>query len=237
LSLARLTASLPVQGIGLLEEVEGIHLKGAFGQAFIPRVSGENMTHSWVLVGGAVILILLVGLLGGIYFLESRAGLEFFPGLNQKYCQAHTCIFIQVVGNSMNPSLQSNQRVLFVSDYYSTQSLAHGDIVQISSVIPLVKRIVAVEGDRLELRGNVLYRNNVQLLEPYLLEPVDPSHYSVMMEQLRATDGIMPPGKVVALGDNRNASTDSGSLGLFSKGDILGKIVPFGWMDAVYQNP
>lgn len=181
--------------------------------------------------------MMLVGLMGGMYFLESKAGLDFFPGLSQKYCQIHTCTFIQVVGNSMNPSLQSNQRILFVSDYYSTQSLAHGDIVQISSVIPLVKRIVAVEGDRLELRGNALYRNSVQLLEPYLLEPVGPSHYSALMEQLRAADGIVPSGKVVAFGDNRNDSKDSGSLGFFSKGDIMGKIVPFSWMDAFYQTP
>lgn len=180
-------------------------------------------------------LILLVGVMGIIYFLESKAGLEFFPGLQQKYCRAHACVFITILGNSMNPTIQSNQRVLLVENYYSTNALAHGDIVQVASVINLGKRVIALPGDKLELREGVLYRNNTRLQEPYLLEPVVPSHYDKLMQELQQTGYVIPPNKVVVLGDNRNNSMDSGSLGLLSSSDITGKIVPFSWIDALFQ--
>ncbi|QQR92321.1 MAG: signal peptidase I [Candidatus Iainarchaeum archaeon] len=192
-------------------------------------------SHGWVLGVGAALLILLVAAIGGIYFLESKAGLEFFPAIYQKYCHSHACSFVQVVGNSMNPTLQSNQRVLFIAGYYADNPLAHGDIVQVASVIPLAKRVIALPGDKLELREGQLYLNDSLLLEPYLLERADSQHYDVLMEQLRTTQFRVPSGKVVVMGDNRNASTDSGSLGLFSISDIQGRIIIVTWVDALFQ--
>jgi signal peptidase I len=191
--------------------------------------------NTWILVVGAVVLFFLIAIVGGIYFIESKAGMDYFPGLNEKYCRQNACQFIQIVGNSMNPTLQTNHRALFVSGYYSSHPLERGDIVLVASVVHLGKRLVALPGDKLELRGNDLYLNGVLLQEPYLQEPVDASHYAGLMQQLQSTQFIVPVGNVIVFGDNRNNSTDSGSLGPIPQNEIAGKIVPISAMDFLFQ--
>ncbi len=116
--------------------------------------------------------------------------------------------------------------------------------------IPLVKRVVGIPGDRIHLRGGVLYRNDVAQNEPYAGMPASdgdpndayqpyrddfPAIPTSMGNDVTATwaldlpthiqgdDLVVPPGKVFAMGDNRTISLDGRYWGFVPDENILGR--------------
>lgn len=107
--------------------------------------------------------------------------------------------FFRVPSNSMEPTI-------VVSDYLLTlrqNDYKRGDIVVLVDPLApngyIVKRLVAVGGDRIEIHGGAVFINGGYTSEPYRPEPID---YS--MEEYRLNEG-----EVFVLGDNRNWSVDS----------------------------
>ena len=107
--------------------------------------------------------------------------------------------FFRVPSNSMEPTI-------LVSDYIMTlrqEGYERGAIVVLEDPMVsgdyIVKRIVAVGGDRVSIRGGAVFINGGYASEPYRLEPID---YS--MEEY-----VVDEGDVFLLGDNSNWSVDS----------------------------
>lgn len=86
----------------------------------------------------------------------------------------------------------------------------------------LIKRVVAVEGDFVELIDGGLYINGDKFEEPYI---------NTMTFSKRGSQWKVPEGKLFVLGDNRENSLDSRSLGFIAKEQVKGKaalrILPF----------
>ena len=141
---------------------------------------------------------------------------------------------IRVEGTSMDATLHNGDQLLLSA---VTSEYHRGDIVVVDryTVDPLIKRIVAVGGDTIEIDvDGFVYLNGTLLSEPYA---------SAFTPQKGCVDTvIVPHGYVFLMGDNRAVSLDSRSdeIGLVLEKDIVGKAVlrlsPFESFGGIYDN-
>ncbi len=131
---------------------------------------------------------------------------------------------VRVVGESMNPTLVNAHRYLLNRWVLYVRAPRRGEIVVIRDPLDnglSVKRIVAMSGDRVHLKGGKLYVNGRLLSEPYL-EPGTPTFAGPYLEEQQFDCG---PNQYFVLGDNRNNSVDSRAYGPVAGRAILGLIV------------
>lgn len=126
----------------------------------------------------------------------------------------------RVVGDSMLPTLHAEDRLLMTKGYRDAQ---RGDIVVFSGgTIPgsegnLVKRVIAGEGDVVEVAGGRAVINGVpeQNLS-VILDPADPEVTGPL---------TVPTGHVFVMGDNRPVALDSRQFGPVPLSSVAGKAV------------
>ena len=145
--------------------------------------------------------------------------------------------FTQVVGPSMNPTLNNGDITILIKANYRFVSVKRGDIVSVKFADSkyLIKRVVGLPGEKLEFKDNNLYINGQILEEKYLNDSVITKDFSLTYLNV---DSI-PTGYYLVLGDNRGDSMDSRDrrVGLVKKSDIIGKVVfrlfPFNGMKII----
>ena len=127
----------------------------------------------------------------------------------------------RVDGTSMAPTLRDGQPVFFtrVNLRYS-----RGDVVyaRMPSGENYVKRIVALEGDVVELRGGTLYINGVPEDNPHAHGTTQPQEGIVEYPYTVGED------MAFLVGDNREGSVDSRSFGALPTTSIRGKLIRTG---------
>ncbi len=123
----------------------------------------------------------------------------------------------QVYGQSMEPNLHAGQRLIVEKISYRFHSPRRGDIVVLK--LPeqrgsyLIKRVVGLPGETIEIRDQRVFVDGQPLDEPYLSEPI---RYSMPPRRI-------PEDSVFVLGDNRGFSNDSHSFGPVSLSDVIGR--------------
>ena len=85
----------------------------------------------------------------------------------------------------------------------------------------LIKRVIAVAGDKIEIRDNTVYVNDKEAIEPFAR--IDPDENKVVNGVMEAT--VVPKGKIFVMGDNRGKSMDSRSFGFVDLTWVEGKAV------------
>jgi len=112
-----------------------------------------------------------------------------------------------VDGDSMLPNLHHGDRLLVNKFIYRLRPPRPGEIIVFHlpelSARPFIKRVIAVAGDRVEIREGVVFVNDRPLAENYGPHLDDRSYPPV----------VVPPGTVWVLGDNRPVSSDSRLIG------------------------
>ena len=111
----------------------------------------------------------------------------------------------KVNGESMQPTLQNNERLLVNKFVYRFEAPRPGEIIVFHPPLPssedFVKRIVAVGGQSISMQNGYVYIDGKVQDEPYL-PPSWRDHYSM-------PPITVPQGDVWVMGDHRAASEDS----------------------------
>ena len=125
--------------------------------------------------------------------------------------------FQQVRGPSMEPTFHEGEIVLMNKLIYKFNKISRRDVVVVSvNDKYMIKRVIGLPGETVEYKDNKLYINGVRYEEDF----IDTS--KVTTEDF-TTNGVIPEGKYLVLGDNRENSQDSRDYGFISKKDIIGK--------------
>jgi len=123
----------------------------------------------------------------------------------------------RVYGQSMEPNLHTDQRLVVEKISYRLHSPRRGDVVVLHlpghSRELLIKRVIGLPGETVEIRDGVVYINGKPLDEPYV------TYRSTENYEPR----VIPPLSVFVLGDNRAASNDSRVFGPVRIEDIVGR--------------
>jgi signal peptidase I len=123
----------------------------------------------------------------------------------------------RIDGSSMNPTLQHGEYLLINNLSYYLNEPERGDIIVFhhpNSDLNLIKRVIGLPGDQIEISDQHVKVNGVILDEPYIqAEPTYSGNWTV------------PEGQYFVLGDNRNSSSDSHSWQYLPRENIIGKAI------------
>jgi signal peptidase I len=206
-------------------------------QSTIEETRWERISTNLKTIGGAILLAMLI----------------------------RTVLFeaFEIEGPSMEPTLLNGDRVVVAKFMYGLflplRSEAEvtwgtpdlGDVVIIKSPadgVDIVKRVVGLPGDIIEIRQDTVYRNGLALPA----EDKGPCQYGqgAHMPRCRWTQSelgeikfltsaavrmyddmhvVVPKGQVFVLGDHRDSSNDSRNIGTIPIGRIKGKAMAIYW--------
>lgn len=150
---------------------------------------------------------------------------------------AISLIIVAIILTFIKPIIikqESMQNTFFANDYVFVSKQAYtlfgdmerGDVIVFKSDLIaangsskfLIKRIIGLPGDTLEIIDGFVYLNGEKQDEPYVKEP----GLSGEMAEIK-----IPGGCLFVMGDNRAVSQDSRSeaVGFVSQDDVMGKVV------------
>jgi signal peptidase I len=124
----------------------------------------------------------------------------------------------RVDGQSMEPNLHTDQRLVVEKVSYRLHGPQRFDVVVLR--LPsqgeelLIKRLVGLPGEVVEIHDGHLYVDGEVLYEPHITQETRPG---------RQASITVPPLHVYVLGDNRSRSNDSRSFGPVPIDDIVGR--------------
>jgi signal peptidase I len=123
----------------------------------------------------------------------------------------------RVYGQSMQPNLHTNERLVVEKLGYRFHGPRRGDVVVLHDPSGgselLIKRVIGLPGERVTIADGRVFIDGVELEEPYLDQETEGSGRSWMV----------PPLQVFVMGDNRQASRDSRSFGTVGRDQIIGR--------------
>ena len=127
-----------------------------------------------------------------------------------------------VEGPSMQPNLYTGYRVLADRMAYRFHAPSRGDVVIVDPPeggIPLIKRVIALPGEVVEVRAGHVSIDGRPLAEPWVQRYGGPSY--------AATE--VPAGHIFIMGDNRMESRDSRAFGPLPLAAVHGRVWLIYW--------
>ncbi len=129
---------------------------------------------------------------------------------------------VRVDGFSMLPTLHDGEFVLVNKLAYQWGTPTRGDIIVFRSIttndLDLIKRIMGLPGDKINIHNGQVIVNGQTLAEPYINAV---PNYSGEWQ--------VPEGYLFVLGDNRNDSSDSHAWGFLPEKNVIGKAMLIYW--------
>lgn len=131
------------------------------------------------------------------------------------------CYIVVVQGSSMNDTLINGDRIIALKG----NNITYGNIVVInrdtedSEEYLLIKRVIGLAGDTIEIKDGAVYRNGEKLEESYAKGITETTSSEYLW--------TIGEGEFFFLGDNRSVSRDSRYYGVYKIANVQGVVV--GW--------
>jgi len=136
---------------------------------------------------------------------------------------------VMVDGRSMNNTLSDGDRLIMTHVNYTPE---RDDVVVVDSDAAgkiLIKRVIGIEGDKIKIdyTNNHVYVNDQQISNDHIKEiMIDNGYFDrTYMTENGVYEYEVPENCVFVMGDNRNDSKDSRSIGYVPEESIMGKAV------------
>ena len=144
-----------------------------------------------------------------------------------------------ISGPSMQTTLFNDNRVLVNKLSYHLHGIHHGDVVVFDRVTTsagtvnhddLIKRVIALEGDTIEIRKCVVYLNGEALTEKYLnKDDLAQQDLSSRCRVINMEKKTIPDNQIFVMGDNRPESYDSRMFGPIDEDLVVGRAFMVVW--------
>ncbi len=133
----------------------------------------------------------------------------------------------EVRGNSMEPLVKAGETLVLLENYYECNKAEREDIIAYDykgNDNPLIKKVLVLGGDNLELKGNNLLVNNE------ILANSQQKNYTFYESQKKMISLYIKDGKLIKdayliFGDNIISGLDSRKFGAVSDKNFLGKFI------------
>ena len=136
----------------------------------------------------------------------------------------------KIKGQSMMPNFPDAEYLLTEKVSYYLHKPQRGDVVvftpTVSELDEFIKRIVALPGERIMIKGGKVHVNGELLKESYIPGDFNTYEGSFLAEGVEYT---VPSGKYFVLGDNREHSSDSRFWGPVTPKEISGRAWVIYW--------
>lgn len=139
-----------------------------------------------------------------------------------------------VNGDSMKPNFHSGEVVIVDQISFSGQkAIRRGDVVATKfpadpAKTKLIKRVVGLPGEKVEVKNTHLFINGLPLVEPYQPQFGEAPYSEIATLTLKDDEYFLA-------GDNRPGSSDSRLWGSVTRSDILGRVSFVIWPPASVQ--
>jgi len=144
-----------------------------------------------------------------------------------------------ISGPSMQTTLYDNNRVLVNKLSYKLHGIGRGDVVVFDRVTTnggtvnhddLIKRVIALGGDTLEIKKCVVFLNGVAIEENYLdAQDLAQTDLNSRCRVVNFAEQVVPKGKIFVMGDNRSESFDSRMFGPIDEDLVVGRAFMIVW--------
>ena len=124
----------------------------------------------------------------------------------------------------MEPTLDVKQFVFVIKCWYAFTLPKKGDVVLLQvDDRGLLKRIVGLPGEKIEIKDKDVYINDAKLDEPFVV------HRDPQLDEKRDTLPALtiPEDSYFVMGDNRDESKDSRAFGPVKREQLQGKVILF----------
>jgi signal peptidase I len=129
-----------------------------------------------------------------------------------------------ILQESMLPTIDPGDRIIVNCLTYRFREPRPGEVVVVHDPLDdkkdIIKRVIGLGGDTIEVMDGVLYINGAVVDEPYVVNK------DLVNGQARFT---IPEGYIYVMGDNRPKSGDSRGFGAVAEDQIIGKVICVIW--------
>jgi signal peptidase I len=181
----------------------------AIGRAYRMRDYPHEGYNRWTTYAGAFVLACIIFAAPCVYAVHANASGQL--------------LVLNAVTPSMEPTLRVGEYFLADATYYRSRAPSRGDVAVYlhpkQTHLYYIKRIVAVEGDRIAIKGGRAVVNGMMVEEPYLDVAAADGRFANMPE--------VRVRHVYVLGDNRSNSVDSRDSvahGAVPVGNLIGRV-------------